>query len=97
MYDYIKIMDFIYCVLIFVSWVRIVNCFIFYYKYCIKFSYVNFFFLLVLINIKLLVKLCFKSLEFKLGYIWILKLSICLVYDYFSKLGGFILYGLKEV
>lgn len=42
MYDYIKTMDSIYCVLTPVSWVRTVNRFIFYYKHCIKLSYANF-------------------------------------------------------
>lgn len=97
MYDYIKTMDSIYCVLTPVSWVRTVNRFIFYYKHCIKLSYANFPLLLVLINIKLSAKLCPKSPEFKPGYIWTLKLSICLAHDYFSKLGGTTLYGLKEV
>lgn len=53
MYDYIKTMDSIYCVLTPVSWVRTVNRFIFYYKHCIKLSYANFPLLLALINIKL--------------------------------------------
>lgn len=97
MYDYIKTMDSIYCVLTPVSWVRTVNRFIFYYKHCIKLSYANFPLLLALINIKLSAKLCPKSPEFKPGYIWTLKLSICLAHDYFSKLGGSTLYGLKEV
>lgn len=97
MYDYIKTMDSIYCVLTPVSWVRTVNRFIFYYKHCIKLSYANFPLLLVLINIKLSAKLCPKSPKFKPGYIWTLKLSICLAHDYFSKLGGSTLYGLKEV
>lgn len=69
MYDYIKTMDSIYCVLTPVSWVRTVNRFIFYYKHCIKLSYANFPLLLVLINIKLSAKLCPKSPEFKPGYI----------------------------